>query len=304
MRAEHRPAEAPPAEARRPDRAYDLPDPTLGTGVQRFIAGVKCAFSGFAFTLRHGRVLAWCAGAVGLYLLLWGLILWLAAAWDQSFVTSLLWLRGPSWWESALWQMARFGLYLLFWIAAVLLAFVIALPLMAPVFTLLAEVVEQAFYGDAARLETSWAELAREMAVSLTRSAALSMFNLAGAAAIWAIGLAAGLVFPPLGTALGVVFGGGWAAMWLAIIGMSYVLENNRTPLAEQLRLPGRNLPLLLGFGTVAQVMAWLPLTVPLIVVSATVLCCRLGRHGHVGLSVRAQWEQRRAGDLAAGAGA
>jgi len=129
---------------------------------------------------------------------------------------------------------------------------------------------------------------------SLARSALLSAINVAGTAAIWGVGLLLGLIFPPLGTVFSIIFGGGWAALWFVFIGMTYVLENNRTTLSRQVRLPGRHAPLLLGFGAMAQVMAWFPPAVPVIIVSATVLACRLNRHGHVSMPVRDAWSAER----------
>ena len=174
---------------------------------------------------------------------------------------------------------------------SLLLAFSIALPLMAPVFTLLAEMVERSFYGSVAGASGTPAELAKELINSLARSLLLSSLNVAGAALIWGLGLLLSLIFAPLGTVFSVLFGGGWAALWFVFIGMTYVLENNRTTLSMQVRLPGRHTALLLGFGAVAQFMAWLPPAVPVIIVSATVLCCRLNRHGHVPMPLRDAWE-------------
>ncbi len=276
---------------RTPDRLFSAPDPTLGSKPRCFLNGLQSAFAGVAFTFRHGRMLGWMAAAVALYLLIWVAVLWAAAAWDDDFAQTLLWVRGPSWWESALWQISRVLIYIVFWIIALLLAFSIALPLMAPMFTLLSEMVERSFYGDIAGATGTPAVLARELINSLARSLLLSTLNILGAATIWGIGLLLGLIFPPLGTVFGVAVGGGWSALWFVFIGMTYVLENNRTSLSQQVRLPGRHTALLLGFGTVAQVMAWLPPTVPMIIVSATVLCCRLNRHGHIPMPIRDEWE-------------
>ena len=101
-----------------------------------------------------------------------------------------------------------------------------------------------------------------------------------------------GLICPPLGTLVAVVVGGGWTALWFGMLGVSYALENNQVTLGTQMTILQQQAPLLLGFGIVAQFFAWLPLTVPLIVISATLLCCRLHRHGHCPLPTRDQWHQ------------
>lgn len=286
--------EVPEPASRSPDRAWQEADPAQGTPLRRAWQGMQAAFGGFGFAVRHGDVAAWVAGAVAWYLLIWIVVLWTAAAWDHDFAEALLWVRGPSWWESALWQAAQVLVYVVFWILALVLAFVVALPLMAPVFTLLAEVVERRFYGDVAHTAYSAAEMARELVNSLFRSLILALINVLGAAVIWAVGMALSLIFPPLGTIFAVVVGGAWAAMWFAFMGMNWLLENNRSALSHQFGLAGRQFPLMLGFGALAQVLAWLPPTVPLIVVGATVLCCRLNRHGHVALPLRDTWEARR----------
>ena len=287
---------APPEPApRSPDRAWSEPDPVTGGRLRQVWGGVQAAFGGFGFAVRHGDVAAWVAGAVAWYLLIWVVVLWTAAAWDHDFAASVLWVRGPSWWESALWQVANVLVYLVFWVLALVLAFTIALPLMAPVFTMLSEVVERRFYGDAAHLPYNPGELLRELAFSGARSFVLAIINVAGAAMIWGVGLMLSLIFPPLGTIFSLLVGGSWAAMWFAFMGMNWILENNRSALSQQFSLAGRQLPLMLGFGAVAQLLAWLPPTVPLIVVGATLLCCRLNRHGHVALPLRDAWEARRA---------
>ncbi len=275
----------------RPDKTWSAPDPTQGSTFRCALNGVQAALAGFSFTFRHSRIFAWVAAAVAFYVLIWVVVLWSAAAWDSDFAELLLWVRGPSWWESALWQITAALVYVLFWSLALLLAFAIALPLMAPMFTLLAEMVERSFYGDTVGSEGTPAALARELLNSLARSLLLSVTNVLGAAAIWGVGLLLGLIFPPLGTVFGVLVGGSWGALWFVFIGMTYVLENNRTSLSKQVRLLGRHRALLLGFGSVAQVMAWFPPAVPVIIVSATVLCCRLNRHGHVPMPLRDERE-------------
>lgn len=255
---------------------------------------MQAAFGGFGFAVRHGDVAAWVAGAVAWYLLIWVVVLWSAAAWDHDLAETLLWVRGPSWWESALWQAAKVLIYVVYWVLALVLAFTIALPLMAPVFTMISEVVERRFYGDAAHVSDSPRELLVELVNSGFRSLVLALVNVLGAAVIWGLGLLLGLIFAPLGTVFSLAVGGSWAAMWFAFMGMNWILENNRSALSQQFGLAGRQWPLMLGFGVVAQLLAWLPPTVPLIVVGSTVLCCRLNRHGRVALPLRDAWESRR----------
>ncbi|MCO4760273.1 MAG: EI24 domain-containing protein [Myxococcales bacterium] len=273
-------------KAQKPDRATAWPDPNAGSAPRRFLAGAKAAFGGFGFVTRHPKVLIWCAAAFVLYVIVMSIVLAFAASWDERFVQALMWERGPAWWQSALYEMARAGLYVLWWIVALLASFTAALPLMAPLFAFLAEATETAFYGFPSE-EQTFAVLAREMIQGVIRSLMLVVLNVFAAGFIWLVGFGLGLIFPPLGTAVAIVIGGGWAALWYGLLGMNYTFENNQTSLAKQMQVPQRIAPLLLGYGTVAHLMSYFPPFVPFIVVSATVLVCRLETHGHAELSLR-----------------
>ncbi len=257
---------------------------------------MKSAFGGFGVALRHPKVLVWCGAAFVLYALVMVAVLYAAASWDERFVQAVMWERGPAWWQSALYEVARAGLYVLWWIVALLASFTAALPLMAPLFAFVAEATEVAFYGYPAQ-ETTFMELAKEIGKGVLRSLVLVAVNIIAAGFIWLLGSLLGLLFPPLGTVVAIVLGGGWAALWYGVLGMNYTFENSHTSLGKQMQVPQRILPLLLGYGTVAHLMSYIPPLVPFIVVSATVLVCRLEVHGHAELKLRAAAKAQRTGD-------
>ncbi len=285
-------ASTQPPPAISPDPAYGWPDPNAGSVVSRVWAGMRGAFSGVPFALRHPRVLLWCGVTFAVYLAVMGTVLWLAASYDDRFVTHVLWERGPAWWQSALYEIARALLYVVWWILAVLASFTTALPLMAPLFAFLAEATEVAFFGSPSQ-ELDWRVLAREIVQGVFRSLVLVAMNLLAAAFIWLLGTLLGMLFPPLGTAVALVVGGGWTALWYGLMGMNYTFENSHTSLSKQLQVPQRVLPLLLGYGTVAHLMSYVPPLVPFIVISATVLVCRLHVHGHAELTLRTAAQAR-----------
>ncbi|GEM_PF-3448527 len=262
-------------------------DPTGKNPAAGFWSGVKAAFGGFGLVRKDGRVLRWTLLATAVYLVLWAIALYLVARYDDRVVNELLWPRGPAWWESTLWEIARGLLYLVFWLAALLVTFVIALPVISPLFAFVSEAAETAYFGTEVSHRSNPAELAIELVRGVVRSAGLAITHVAGSGAIWLIGTAIGLFLPPVGTAITVVVGGAWSALWIAMTGVSWPMENNRTPLPRQLRVLPENFPVLLGFGLIAQVLAWIPFTAPITVVSGTLLACRLHRAGRLELPLR-----------------
>lgn len=270
----------------KPDLAMRWPDPNAGSVARRFLTGMQAAFAGFGLALRHTRVLLWCGAAFLLYGAVMSVVLYLAASWDERFVQAVMWERGPAWWQSALYEVARAAIYVVWWFVALLASFTAALPLMAPLFAFVAEASEIAFYGYPAQ-ETPLAVLLKEILQGVLRSIVLVLLNLLAASFIWLLGTLLGMIFPPLGTAVAIIVGGGWAALWYGVLGMNYTFENSHTSLGKQLAVPQRILPLLLGYGTVAHLMSYIPPLVPFIVVSATVLVCRLEVHGHAELTLR-----------------
>ena len=68
---------------------------------------------------------------------------------------------------------------------------------------------------------------------------------------------------------------------------MNFGLENHYVGLGKQLGLMTRYPSLLIGFGALGQFLAWIPPMAPVLVVSATILACRLHAHGHLELPLR-----------------
>ena len=266
-----------------------MPDPLAGGATGQLWTGVKAAFAGFSWIRRDRHVAMWTAGAIVVYLGLWVGAMMLAAQWDDRLIGMALWPRGPAWWQSALYEVARFFLYALFWLSAVLLTFVLALPAVSPLFAFVAESAEDAYFGVRVAHASTIRELIVELLKSVGRSLLLVAIHLAGSATIWLLGFGFGLLFPPAASVVSFVLGGAWSAMWIALATMSWVLENNRAPLAQQLRMVADQPALMLGFGVVSQPLTWVPLTAPIVVVSSTVLVCRLYEHGHCDLPLRAR---------------
>lgn len=269
------------------DAAGDAVDPGRGSVVTQAWAGVRAALAGFSWCFRSRSIAVWTGAAVLIYVTLWSVAMYVAASWDDRLVHAVMWPRGTAWWESAAYEIAKSALYFVFWLAAVVMTFVVALPIVSPVFAFVAEATENEYFQDPIAHRSSVSELLKELLHSVVRSAALVALHLSGAIAIWVFGLLAGLLFPPAATLIGVALGGGWSAAWIAMAAASYAFENNRTPARRQLALLNAKPGLLLGFGAVAQFMAWIPFFAPLTVVSATVLLCRLHDFGHVELPLR-----------------
>ena len=263
------------------------PSPISGSFFADFLGGARAAFGGFKWPLRDRRVALWTGLAIVVYVGIWTAAMWAAAHWDERVVKLLLWPRGPAWWQSALYEIAQALLYTVYWLAAVVMTFVVALPAVSPIFAFVAEATENAYFGDPIAHASSMSELVRELVLSVGRSLLLVCVHVAGSLTIWMVGFGAGLLFPPAASVVSVTVGGAWSALWIAMATMSWVMENNRAPLAQQLRLLTGQPGLLLGFGLIAQVLAWVPVTAPLVVVSSTVLVCRLNEHGQCALPLR-----------------
>ena len=262
-------------------------DPLRGAAHVRLWTGLKAGLAGFGWVLRDRRLAAWTFVAVLAYVALWSAALYAAASWDDRLVAAIMWPRGTSWWESAAYEIVHAVAYVVFWVAVLVLTFVVALPAVSPLFAFVAEATENAYYADPIAHASSKLELLIELLKSVVRSLALVAVHVSGSAVIWGVSLLVGLLFPPAATAISIVIGGTWSALWIGVASASYVLENNRTPLGEQLKLVAEAPVLLLGFGAVAQVLTWLPLTAPIAVVSSTILLCQLNENGRCGLPLR-----------------
>ncbi len=262
-------------------------DPLAGHALSRLLAGLRAAPAGFRFALKHPAVLRWTLAAEVVYLAVWVAVIWAAAAYDARFVQWALWEPGPAWWQTALHSVAEVLLYVVFWLITLLGAYAVAMPITSPLFSFVAEATEAAFFGTDAPPGPPVAELVMELLRSVRRSVALLLVNVLGAAGIWLVSSVLGLVFPPAGTVVGVAFGGGWSALWIGMSGVNWVLENNRAPFAQQSRLARESVPLLLGFGLLAQWIAFIPLTAPFVVISGSMLVCRLHAHGRCPLPLR-----------------
>ncbi len=262
------------------------PDPLAGTPLHQAWTGFRAAGAGFGFTLRHGDLLSVAALAMALYLAVWVAFLWLAATWDGVAVAAVMGPAPESWWAVALWHVGRVLLYAALWLASLVLAATVALPVLSPAFAWLAERVEQRWYGAQVPGQT-WGAFAVETLRGIGRGLALLVIEVTGGVALWAVGMVLTLAFAPLGALFTIAVGGGWGALALGATMSGFALENNRVPLAAQLALLRRRTAVWLGFGFAAQWLVWVPLTVPFLVVSATMLVCRLHDHGHCRLPAR-----------------
>lgn len=271
-----------------PDRLASAPDPLASGRSGRLWLGVRAAFAGLGFALRHRRVLLHALLAVVVYVAVWAVVVWQAAAHSDAVILPLLGPKGAQWWQAVGWDALYILALIAWWLGALILAFVVATPLMAPFFSLLAEAAEVAFYGTPPRSIDLKTRI-REMTAAVGRAAVLATVQIVGALLIWAVCAAIGLIFPPAGAFLGAVLGGLWSSLWYAMLAVSHALENHHVPLGVQLNLPSRMGSLLLGTGLVGQLLAWFPPAIPFVVVGASVLVFRLEQHGHVGLSLRAK---------------
>lgn len=266
-----------------------MPDPGAGLASRRFLHGARAALSGFGFALRHGRVLSLCLAAMVVYAAVWGVMLWLASHYDARFAQAVLWQPTEAWWDAALWQITRVGAYVLFWVGAIAVAMALAMPVLSPLFSLLADRVDASYHGDDGAPMPPLPELLAEMLRGFGRALVLVAIQLGGSVGLWLAGLVLSFVVPPLGPIFTVLVGGSWNALWVAMTLSGFALENNRVDLRTQIGLLRGQLAQFVGFGVVAQVLAWLPFSVPFLVVAATLLVCRLHDHGHCPLPVRSK---------------
>ncbi|MSP91020.1 MAG: hypothetical protein EXR79_04325 [Myxococcales bacterium] len=256
-------------------------DPLAGSRWRQFGRGFAAAFAGFGWVARHPDARIPVLVAVAVYVAVWLTALATAAAWDAPFARFAVHDLGHTWWQIALAATLRGLAYVLFWVLALLFALVFALPVCAPAFAWVADRTERRWFGGAPVAGASWRTLAVEMARGLGRALALVTLQLVGAALLWLPGFVLGLALPPLGAAWAIGVGGCWNALFLALALGSFALDNARLPLPEQLALVRRAAPLLAGFGLAAQVLGWVPFTVPFLVAAATLLVCRLHGYGH-----------------------
>jgi uncharacterized protein involved in cysteine biosynthesis len=247
--------------------------------------GALAALQGFGFAFRHRNLWLLCLAAMLAYALVWLAALALATHLTGPFVHAHLAQPGPASWQQALWQLERAGIYLLAWLLAAALALVLALPLLSPLFSWLAARTERHYFGHDG--EPLPGNALVEPVRALGRAVALSAIQLGGAILLWLTGIALGLIAPPVGSAFALLIGGGWNALWLTAVFIGFALDEHATPLSQQIKLLRQHAATWLGFGLVASVLAWLPPAVPFLVVSGSLLVCRLQAHGHLELRRR-----------------
>lgn len=274
------------------DRLAAARDPVEGHALARAAEGARTVFRSLSFVARHPRVGRWLLLCMAAYTAVWVAVMWEAAAWQARFLDAVLGVKGTAWWQAALWEIGRALALLGWWLFAIVSVFAIAGPLLSPLFGMLAEAVETAFYGSEPA-PLPWPQRLREMAHGVGRAAILGGLQIGGSLLIAGAGFVAGLIFPPLGTLIGTVLGGGWSALWFAMIAMSHTLENHYVGVGRQLALAPRFTATLLGFGLAGQLFAWLPFAAPVLVVAGALLTCRLQTHGHIELPLRKQQQDR-----------
>lgn len=269
-----------------PDPLHDARDPLAGHALQRLLEGARTVLRTLSFIARHPRVGRWLLLCMVAYSIVWGLVIWEAASWQDRVLDALLGPKGAAWWEAALWEIGHFLALIVWWLFAVVSIFAVSGPLLSPLFGMLAEAAETAFYGtDPVAID--WPQKLREMAHGALRAAILAVLQIGGSLLFAGAGFLVGLVFPPAGTLIGSILGGGWSALWFAQIAMGHALENHYVGVGAQLALVPRSFALMLGFGVAGQLFAWLPFAAPVLVVAGSVLCFRLERSGHVSLPLR-----------------
>jgi hypothetical protein len=262
-------------------------DPGEGSALRRFMAGLTAVAHGYGFALRHTDVLLLCGAAVVCYGAVWLTAIALAIHFDGLVVDALVSSLGNAAWQRALTQFSRALAYLAFWLAALTSAVAVAMPACAPVFSLLADRTERRWYAGCATPAQSWRAIAREMMAGVGRALLLAAIQLVGSVTLWLPGLALGFALPPLGSLYAAVVVGGWNALWYTMAATGFVLENNHTRARDQMTAVRSNWAIFIGFGAVAQWLAWLPPNVPFLVVGATLLTCRLRDHGRCRLPAR-----------------
>ena len=274
-----------PSAPRAPPKLHAVPDtdrdPATGNVGHQLWTGATAMLAGPRLALQHRDIALGCAAAAAMYVLIWCAVLFAASRYDQAFV---LWLAphdGPAWYEHALAVAVKGSLYGLFWLAVVVAAAPVALPLCAPVLAVLAGRVEQRV-ANTPPPTMGWRLQAIEALRGAVRGLMVGAVLLAGNAIIWTLCSVLGLLFAPLGVVASAVLAPAWNALGLAALATSFALENRRCRLADQLALLQRRRAVLLGFGLAAQLVAWMPLLMPLVVVAGSALVVRLHRHGHV----------------------
>lgn len=264
-----------------------LPPPSLpASGLARMRYGARAAFDGLIFPFQHNDLFGLLTLVLGTYAAIWLALLAVAARYDQQVVQWLVRPAGTQWWSQALTAVATGAAYTLTWLLALIAAAALALPLCGPLLSLLADRVEQRFLGQAGPM-AAWTTLLAEMARGLVRGLTLAVLLAIGHAWIWLMGTLLGAVLPPLGALFGLVIGWAWQALGAAAMTANYVLENQRTPLAEQLATLQRHAAIWVGFGAVALPMCWIPLGVPFAVTGATLLALRLHQAGELRMPAR-----------------
>jgi uncharacterized protein involved in cysteine biosynthesis len=247
--------------------------------------GAHAALQGFGFARSHQDVRRACLAAVALYLLVWLAIMALAAHFDAQVAARLLGDPAPGGWQRALWYVMDVGFYLLWWLMALLLAVTLALPVLTPLCTIVANRTEQRYFGAEARPMAHG--LLTELVRGLGRAVLLGSLQLGGTLLLWVAGMALGAGVPLVGAPLAFGLGAVWNALWLAVVLAGFTLDEHDTPWRQQLAMVRRNMAVWLGFGLVANMLAWLPFTMPYLVVAATLQLCRLHESGRVVLQRR-----------------
>ncbi len=253
--------------------------------IHQWFQGTRAALQGFLFARQHPDVRRACLAAVALYLLVWLAIMALAAHFDGPVATALLGQPAPGGWQRALWYVLDVGFYLLWWLMALVLAVTLALPVLTPLCTIVATRTEQHYFASQPRPPAHG--LLTELARGTGRAVVLSGLQLGGTLVLWLLGMAVGAWLPLVGAPIAFALAACWNAHWLAVVLVGFSLDEHDTPWRQQLAMVRRDLPLWLGFGMVANVLAWLPFTMPYLVVAATLQLCRLHESGRLQLQRR-----------------
>ncbi len=263
------------------------PPPLPTALLARLRFGARAAADGVGFPFKHPELFGLVALVLVCYGGVWLALLAVAARYDRQVVDWLVSPAGPQWWAQALTAVATGAAYALTWLAALIAAAALALPLCGPLLSLLADRVEHRYLGQTGPLP-AWTTLLAEMGRGLVRGLTLALLLAIGNLLLWLAGSALSALLPPVGALFGLVAGWTWQALGAAAMTAGYVFENQRTTLADQLATLQRHAAIWVGFGGLALPMCWIPLGVPFAVTGATLLALRLHLVGELTMPARA----------------
>ncbi len=264
--------------------ATNIPSPTQGHVLARFMAGFRYPFAGGRHLVANPRLWSYVVVPTFLTTLMIGGAGWLA--WTQGPVILELGWSQPTG-EGALavsalvaWNVALVFLRLVLFLVGTIALYMASSVLAVPFNDFLSQAVEEAVLGSRNEPFT-WGLFLSDLRMSLGHSLLGLLVYLLVMLPVLLLNLV-----PGVGSVLATGIGGIATALFLAREMLDGPLSRDRLPFGVKLEVVKAHKVFMTGFGCATAVLLWVPglnlLSIPCSVVGGTLLYCRLKRDGEL----------------------